>query len=268
MWFLKFIFTLSVVYGIIVAVAYVAQTWLIFPASLVGRGSELPPGADYIRLSAQNGDGVVLVHIPAREPSKASNPTLLGFGGNAWSADALAIMLHRIFPDHDVASLYYRGYGPSEGRPSATAVFEDARLAFDRVEEASDAGVIVVGLSLGASVAVELAATRPVQGMVLITPFDSLKALAANHYPWLPVRLLIKHHMEAAQTLRDLNVPTAIITAERDVVVPAIRSDPVRMAATELRGDFKIKSAGHNDVYDKPAFVEALRNSIKALRQN
>lgn len=268
MWFFKFALVLSVTYAIIVAAIFFLQTWMIFPASLAKHGPDLPTDASYSILGADNGDKVTLVHIPPSRISAAPSPVLLGFGGNAWNADALAVMLHQIFPEYEIASLHYRGYGESDGSPSAKALFEDARHAFDRLEATSDAGVVVVGLSIGASVAVELAASRSVKGLVLITPFDSLKELAASHYPWLPVRLLIRHRMEAAETLRKLNVPTAIVTAENDTVVPSSRSEPVRMAANDLRADLTIKSAGHNDIYAKIELADALQYSVDAVLED
>ncbi|MBL4739470.1 MAG: hypothetical protein JKY12_00660 [Sneathiella sp.] len=118
---------------------------------------------------------------------------------------------------------------------------------------------------MGSSVAVELAAARIVQGMVLVTPFDSLKELAAAHYPWLPVRHLLRHRMETAHTLRRLHVPAAVITADNDTVVPAARSAPVREAAKDLRADFRIKNVGHNDIYNALDFTAALVNSVAAV---
>jgi len=265
MWFLKLTFVLIAFYIVIIGFSYYFQSWLIFPSGLAGGSANLPAGAHYIELKTEDNENVVVVRIKPSRLSAEPPPLLLGFGGNAWNADAVAIMLHQIFPEHEIAALHYRGYGPSSGRPSAAALFDDARLAYDHLVEDSTDGVIAVGFSLGSSVAVELAATRSVQGMVLVTPFDSLKELAATHYPWLPVRLLLRHRMEAADTLRHLNVPVAVITADNDTVVTGGRSAPVREAAKDLRANFRIKNAGHNDIYSAFEFTTALANSVKAL---
>lgn len=224
MWFLKLTFILIAIYTVIVGIAYFFQSWLIFPSGFVGDIPNLPAGAHYIHLTSEDDENIVVVRIKPSRPTAKPWPLLFVFGGNAWNADAAAIMLHQIFPEHEIAALHYRGYGPSGGRPSAAALFNDARLAYDHLAKDSTDGVIAVGFSLGSSVAVELAATRSVQGMVLVTPFDSLKELASAHYPWLPVRQLLRHRMEAADTLRRLNVPVAVITADNDTIVPAARS--------------------------------------------
>ena len=265
MWLLKLTFMLAGLYAIVVGIAYVLQTWLLFPTGLVGGVADLPREARYFEFETEDNERIVLVRIPPSQAPAVPRPLLLGFGGNAWNADAVAVMLHRIFPEHEIAALHYRGYQPSSGRPSAEAIFNDARRAHDLVAGKLAGGVIAIGFSIGASIAVELAASRPLQGVVLVTPFDSLKELAASHYPWLPVRLLLRHRMEPAATLRDLDVPVALITAVNDSVVPKSRSAPVREAAANLRADFAIEAVGHNDVYDTTDFVIALRNSVDAI---
>ncbi|MBE7635275.1 alpha/beta fold hydrolase [Sneathiella sp. P13V-1] len=265
MWFLKLTFILIALYAGIVGTAYFLQTWLIFPSGLAGGSSNLPAGASYSELTTEDGENVVVVRIKPSRPSAEPRPLLFGFGGNAWNADIMAILLHQIFPEHEIAALHYRGYGPSSGRPSAMALFEDARLAHDYLIEEHADGVVAIGFSLGSSVAVDLAGSRSLQGIVLVTPFDSLKELAATHYPWLPVRLLLRHRMETADSLRRLNLPVAVITADNDKVIPAARSSPVREAARDLRADFTIKNVGHNDIYTALDFTTALIDSVKSV---
>ncbi|TIO05807.1 hypothetical protein [Mesorhizobium sp.] len=264
MWLLKLTFAVAGLYAVVVAVAYVLQSWLIFPSGLAAFGPDLPAGARHVELATQDGERVVLVRLPAGQAVAEPRPLLLGFAGNAWNADALALMLHQLFPEHEVAALHYRGYAPSGGRPSASALFEDARRAHDHLAKDAKAGIVAIGLSLGASVAVDLAAARPLRGIVMVTPFDSLRELAAHHYPWLPVRLLLRHRMEAAGSLRRLDVPTAVIIAEHDTIVPAARSAPLREAARDLRSHIAI-AAGHNDLYSHPDFAGALRASVAAV---
>ncbi|OHV77930.1 hypothetical protein LCM4579_06150 [Ensifer sp. LCM 4579] len=264
MWLLKLTLALAGSYVIVAAGVYFFQARLIFPAGLAAFGPDLPAGARYVELMTEEGDRIVLVRLPPGRPPAKPRPLLLGFGGNAWNADALALMLHQILPEHEVAAMHYRGYEPSDGRPSAAALFVDARQAYDHVAAEAEAGVVSVGLSIGAAVAVDLAATRHLRGVILVTPFDSLKELAAHHYSWLPVRLLLQHRMETAETLRNLDVPTAIITADNDLVVPAARLAPVRAAARDLRSDIAI-GAGHDDLYGHPDFAGALRESIAAV---
>jgi pimeloyl-ACP methyl ester carboxylesterase len=80
--------------------------------------------------------------------------------------------------------------------------------------------VTVVGRSLGTGPAVHLAATQPVQRLVLLVPFDSLLAVARGTMPWLPVDLLLLDRWDAAAEAPLVRAPTTIVAAAVDRVVP------------------------------------------------
>lgn len=255
----------ALVYAAFVAVVAFSQDSLIFPRWAMGSGTTpLPPEAARLTVRAASGEELQGVHLPGT--TDASAPVLLGFGGNAWDADALALYLRSVFPEHDIVTFHFRGYGPSEGRPSASALIADAPLLHDAVaERLTPRPIIPVGLSIGAGPAAEIAAGRDVAGMILVTPFDSLRSMAQTHYPWLPVRWLLRHRMEIAEAVARSEVPTAIITAERDSIVPARRSAPVRTAARNLVLDRVIAGAGHNDLYQHPDFRAAMAAALERI---
>jgi len=259
-WIGKLLLGALAVYALLVAVMALAQTALLFPRWAMGPSPDLPAGAE--RLELARPDGVVLVghRLPAREPADGA-PLILGFGGNAWDGAAVAIYLARIFPDHDVAAFHFRGYGPSTGRPDAAALGADAVAIHDHLAANR---VVAVGFSIGAGPAARLAAERPIAGVVLVTAFDSLTELARMHYPWAPVRWLLRHRIEPAADLAQADVPVALITAERDTIVPARRTEALRAALPRLVFDATIP-AGHNDLYDRTDFAQALRDALAAL---
>lgn len=251
-----------------VAALALAQDRLIFPRWAMGPPAPLPAGAEALEAWSDDGHRLQGVLIPARDGAAAA-PLLLAFGGNAWDAHALAGLLHALAPGRAVAAFHYRGYGPSEGRPGAAAILADGGVVFDAVARhpAAAAGVIAVGLSLGAAPAAEVAATRPVAGVVLVTPFDSLHALARTHYPWAPVGWLLRHRMEVAATVARVTAPVAVIAAGADTVVPPARTAPVRAAAPRLVADTALEGAGHNDLYDQAAFAAALTEALAAIER-
>jgi hypothetical protein len=268
-WLSQLALVLAALYAAAVAAMYLAQTWLLFPTALAGAAHvQLPASAR--RLEARTPDGEVLVgvRIPAAMEERADGraPTLLGFGGNAWNAEAVALYLHGLFPGREVAAFHYRGYAPSTGRPSAEALLSDSVLVFDRLqqEHAGERGVVAVGFSIGSGVAAHLARHRPVAGLVLVTPFDSLEALARDLYWWAPVGLLLRHRMPTIDFVRGSPVPTALVVAERDTIVPARRSMARRQAVRSLVFEAAI-DAGHNDLYGRPAFAEAMREALARI---
>jgi pimeloyl-ACP methyl ester carboxylesterase len=249
----------------LVVLASLVQTWMVFPTYLVGAASsELPAEAARFAIPTPDDKRLAAVRLPAADRG-GGRPLILGFGGNAWNAEAMALLLHELIPDHDVVVAHYRGYRPSSGRPSAAKIMADALIVHDHVAEAP--GVIAVGFSIGSGIAAHLAAERSLAGLVLVTPFDSLAALARNHYPCAPVRLLLRHRIETAELLRRVAAPTAVITAERDTIVPVNRSLPVIQAARHLVYTAAVPGAGHNDLYDTSEFAMAMRQAIDRIEQ-
>lgn len=255
------------VYLAICAAVYFGQAAMLFPAAQAGSPDPLPPRAERLEIAAGPGERLHGVHIP---PARRSRERLLilGFGGNGWNGQSVAVFMAGLFPEADVVVFHYRGYPPSEGSPSAGALLEDAPriLDFARARLRPER-IVAVGFSIGSGVAASLAARRPLDGLILVTPFDSLGRVAAGHYPWLPVRLLMRHRMEPARDLAGNATPVALIAGGRDALIPAARTQPLRLSVPNLVFDRTIEEAGHNDIYRDPAFRPAIRDALERMRR-
>lgn len=241
------------------------QSDLIFPVRAVPEAGPLPPRAE--KLSVETPDGQTLrgTYIPADERD-ASRTLILGFGGNAWNGQDVAEYLHELYPEHDVIAFHYRGYRPSTGSPSGEALSADAPIVYDAaVERTKPARVVAVGFSIGTAVAAQLAAKRKLDGLILVTPFDSLKALAQAMVPWLPIGPFFNHQIDAAAPLSQTDVAVAIIGAERDEIVPAERTDALRQKVRKLVFDRTVGRAGHNDIYARSDFHDAMHEALDRL---
>lgn len=242
------------------------QTQLIFPTHAVPAAGPLPPGSE--RLEARSADGHALygVHVPPADGAAAGKLLILGFGGNAWNGEDVASYLHEIYPDADVVAFHYRGYLPSGGSPSAEALIADASLVYDSATaRVKPQRTIAVGFSIGSGIAAHLATQRPLDGLILVTPFDSLKAVAQAMYPWLPIGPLFRHEVDAGGALEASNLPVAIVAAERDEIVPAQRTQALRERVPRLVFDQTIARAGHNDLYARSDFHDAMRKALAAV---
>ena len=242
------------------------QTQLIFPTHAVAPAGPLPEGSERLELRTTDGEILRGVHI---EPASVTGARtlILGFGGNAWNAENAAEFLHHLFPQADVIAFHYRGYAPSTGAPSAKALLADAPLVYDNaVERVRPARIVAVGFSIGTGVAASLARQRKVDGLVLVTPFDSLKAVAQSLYPWLPVGPFFRHEIDSARALKGVRAPVAIIAAGRDEIVAVARTDALRSQVPNLVFDRTIREAGHNDIYSKPEFEAAMREALNRLK--
>ena len=240
---------------------------LIFPTHAVSAPGPLPAGAE--RISFEKGPKVSLhgIHIPPAGGRQGQRTLVLGFGGNAWNGADVATYLHELFPEAHVIAFHYRGYRPSTGSPSAQALLEDAPAVLDfAIDRVKPERVIATGFSIGSGVAASLAKSRKVNGLILVTPFDSLKAVAQDLYPWVPgIGLLFRHELDSAQFLKGSKVPAAIVSAEHDEIVPARRTEALRRAVPNLAFDRTIKGAGHNDIYARSDFHQVMREALKAV---
>lgn len=241
------------------------QTQLIFPTHAVPAAGRLPRGAELLSLKTPEGDELAGIHIPPDEPNRRPG-LILGFGGNAWNAQDVAEYLHELFPCEEVIAFHYRGYAPSQGAPSAEALIADAPLVYDlAVKRVKAKRVIAIGFSIGCGVAATLAAERKLDGLILVTPFDSLKAVAQSMYSWLPIGFFFEHEIDAAAALQKIDAPVAIIAAQRDEIVPAERTDALRRSVPRLLFDKTIAGAGHNDIYARSDFQQSMREALAKI---
>jgi len=243
-----------------------SQDDIIFPVHAVAQAGPLPTGAKSFQLRTPDGETLHGVHFLPDDPASRSNTLILGFGGNAWNGQDVASYLHETYPQADVVAFHYRGYRPSTGSPSAKALLADAPLVFDAaVDLMKPERTVVVGFSIGSGIAASLANRRPAAGLILVTPFDSLKKVAGDAFPWLPVGLLFQHEIDAAGAIEGSDLPVAIIGAEMDEIIPSARTDALRSQIPNLVFDRTIAGAGHNDIYARSDFHDAMDEALEAV---
>lgn len=249
----KFFIFGAMIYAALVAALAVFQHSLVFPHRIVGPAPTLPEHTVHLTLPV----GAAMLHgvrIAGRDPSL---PTILGFPGNAWNAKAMALFLHQVAPSHDIVVYHYRGYPPSTGSPSAQALLADAIAIHDTL----DGPVAAVGFSIGSGVAANLAEARKLDKLILATPFDSLTKVAADSLPFLPVRWLFRHEMNIADAMQTVAAPVTLFVASADEVIGQERSDALVDGLPQAQV-IRLQ-AGHNDIYNHPDFVPALRRALR-----
>jgi len=146
----------------------------------------------------------------------------------------------------------YRGYGRSEGRPNERGVYADARAA--RAWLAERAGiqpdaVVLMGKSLGAAVAVELAATEGCRALVLQNAFASAPEMAAVHYPFVPAKLLMRNRFDSVSKIGHYRGPLLQSHGTADTIVPFAQGKRLFEAAEAAEPKQFLELAGrdHND---------------------
>ena len=185
------------------------------------------------------------------------------FGGNAERLEVSRAEFSELFPDRTVYLVSYRGYGASEGKPDQAALFGDALALYDEVSGQHPAAIAVVGRSLGSGVASYVASRRPVERLALVTPFDSLAAVAQSHYPLFPVHWLMRDSYESTRYLSQYRGPLLVLRAGRDEVIPPANTDKLLASLEHRPRVIDFPQADHNDISQDPRYAEALRDFLR-----
>lgn len=173
---------------------------------------------------------------------------VLYFGGNAEAVAGSLPELQAVFPGQSLYLMHYRGYGATPGAPTEEGLHADAQALYEYVR-ARHPQVTLVGRSLGSGVATRLASERAVDRLVLVTPYDSMAAVAGHHYRWLPVRLLLRDRYESARYAASVNAPTTLLVAEHDAVIPRASSEALHRSFRPGLATLRVvPGVGHNDI--------------------
>lgn len=172
------------------------------------------------------------------------------FHGNAGDAldrtyyvDALGRLGYRVLL-HE-----YPGYGARQGNPGEAAIAQEACASIRQLKQAYPGPLYLFGESLGAGVAGSVAGKcgSEIDGIVLITPWDTLADLAQAIYWFLPARWLVRDRYDNISNLQGYAGPVAVLMAEYDEIVPAGNTRRLYHALPTLKRLWIFKRHGHNN---------------------
>ena len=225
-------------------------------------------GLSYEDVSAVTSDGVRLHgwYLPAW-PSHA---TVVMFHGNAGNIS------HRLFKTAPLVKegisfllIDYRGFGRSEGEiGKGEDLFSDGRAALDWLQKekgVAPSGVFLFGESIGSAPALQLASELPVKGVILESPFTTLKELARKHYPFAPSLLLGSFAFDNLSNIQKMKAPLLIIHGKADEICPFRMGETLFESASGAKEIFVIPSGGHNDLVDVagPEYFSRIRRFVR-----
>jgi len=244
----KLAFVVAALYGIVAVAAFFAQRKLMyFPDR-----ARVPPSSfalgDVSERVIKTPDGETIVAWYG--PAAPGRPTLLYFHGNAGNlANRSERVRKYLTRGIGVFIMSYRGYSGSTGHPSERANVADANRAYDALiaEGVAPDDIIIYGESLGSGVAVQVAAEKPVGGIVLDAPYTSIVDVAAGAYPFFPVRPFLFDRYETLKYLPAVSAPLLVIHGEEDEVIPVAMGRAVYAAANAPKEIATFPGAGHSD---------------------
>ena len=263
----RIILLVVTVYLLINGVLYVSQTNLIFFRQKIDpwRVEYIKnnyPAAEEVYIDTPDGKKLHgwLVHGSHDKPA----PLLLYFGGNAEEVSWMIDEADR-FTEWSILLVNYRGYGKSEGSPDEQALLSDALLLYDTFsvrKEIDPERIAVMGRSLGTAMAVHISAYRKVTYTVLISPFGSMEDLARSNFPFMPVRLLLKHKFNVLPQAASADNPMLTIVASDDSIVPLKHSERLFAAWKGKKVLHVIDHADHNTISLSAGFWSIIRKFL------
>ncbi|MBH5321303.1 alpha/beta hydrolase [Aurantiacibacter sediminis] len=247
--FATVVLILVAIYGGLIALVYLNQHRLIY-APPVTR-SDVPAGFERVTYATPDRLELTSGYRPARE----GMPTVLFFHGNASSWQASAMVTDELAAQgYGVLAAEYRGYSGNPGTPSEDGLYQDARGAWQYLREEqglAESDIVLVGNSIGAGVAVQLATEVRARALVLISPFDSLEETASRKLRWLPVRMLLTDRYANDEKLPEIGEPILILHGEADSLIALEQAQSL----ASVRDDTVIETYpgwGHDLVVHEP----------------
>lgn len=263
---LNAVLALGLVYAVLMALIWLLQERLIFLPSTLPPAYRFDFGADvhedWIDVAGAPGTRLHALHL--RNP--APRGVVFYLHGNAGNLDGWFVdtdFYRRL--NLDLYMLDYRGYGKSGGRIESQAQLEaDVRTAWDRTAPRY-AGLkrVIAGRSLGTALAAGLAAELQPELTLLISPYESMAALAREHYRWVPAALL-RYPLRTDEALARVRSPVLLVHGERDDIVDPAHSARLQRAAPHAER-ILVRGAGHNDLQQFPEYRDAIAARVNRL---
>ena len=252
---MSFIGALVALYIVVVLGMYIGQRKLMYhpDQSLGTPSSNSIPEVTPIKLISSDNLNIISWFKTA-SPNK---PVLIFFHGNAGHIGHLSLKV-RPYVDAGFGILLvgYRGFGGNPGKPNEEGLYEDATAALEFLLKSgvtSDQWVLY-GESLGAAIAVEMAVRfnleAPVASIVLEAPFTSMAEAAIAHYPFVPIKLMLKDKYNSISKIDKISSPLMILHGDMDKTVPQKLGIKLFDAANEPKYSLWINGAGHHNLYD------------------
>lgn len=252
-------------YCCVLVALYLMQRAMMYPAPQTVRTAPAATGfaqAQEIILETADGETAIAWHVPPRD----RKPVVLFFHGNgevlAWRVPRFRSIVE---DGTGLIALSYRGYAGSSGNPSEAGLIADAEAAYKyAAARYAPQRIVPWGYSLGSGVAVALAATHPVGGLILEAPYTSAVDVGAAAFPYLPVRWLLRDSFHSDRRIGKVQAPLLVMHGVRDRVVPLQFGERLFVLANEPKR--MVRFAGADHVYsDDIGTLAAVREFLAGL---
>jgi fermentation-respiration switch protein FrsA (DUF1100 family) len=240
----SFVLILVLAWVLAVAALWWFQERTLFPAGGGALGEPLA-GSRFSAQATSTADGLRL-QFWASEPGPGMPVILYLHGNGGHAGHREQAMRPFAAAGYGVVLAEYRGYGGNLGLPTERGLITDARAQADWASARWPGSPLVVwGESVGTGVAVALASERQVAGVLLDSPFTSVRQLAADAFRWAPVRLLLRHPFDSLARLPRVRAPVFVLHGKRDGIVPVEHGHRILAEAPCPAGGAFLPEVGH-----------------------
>jgi fermentation-respiration switch protein FrsA (DUF1100 family) len=232
---------------IVIGCRAIVNHFTFFPdRSGVPDASQLPPGVAEVFIPTADGERLHCYHLA--DPD--ADTLLLYFHGNAGHIGHRIPELQRLADMRlNVLGVGYRGYGKSTGRPSEAGIYTDGEAALSHAQKLGfgPERIVLLGRSLGSTVAVEIARGRPLQAVILVTPFSSGEAMG-RLMGLGPLARLAGDAFDNLAKIKELRTSLLIVHGTADEVVPFAMGQDLYAAALEPKRFIAVLNGMHNNL--------------------
>ena len=257
------IFVLAVYLVITLSLYFFQRNLLYYPSENNYSGDRLTVPIEKVKIKTQ--DNIELLSWYHKK-NVSDYKTILFLHGNAGSLEDRIYKLNFLGNlDVNFLIIAWRGYSGSTGKPSEFGLYQDAKSALNWLNSKgiTDDKIVLYGESLGTSVAIEVGQNRDFAGIILEAPFTSMIDIGKKHYPFFPVKLLLKDKYVSKNKIKNIKSPVLVMHGKEDKIVPFYMGKKIYDLANEPKFKYFTNHDDHMMNFD-----ENLINEIHLFLKN
>jgi uncharacterized protein len=260
----RLVIGVALAYAALLVFLYFGQEKLIFaPAKLPASHVFNKPDVVEVQISVP---GATLTALHFKQPKARGLVFYLhGNAGNLETWLTSTEFYHR--NGFDLFMIDYRGYGRSTGQIESQAqLHADVRAAYDLIApQYRGRPIAVLGRSLGTALAAKLAGDVQPALTILVSPYSSMRDMAREQYPFVPLALL-RYPLDTGEYLSRMRTRALLIHGEADELIPITHSERLlRQSASAFTQLLRVPQAGHNNIHQFETYIDGLSAALKRL---
>ena len=257
------LFLLGIIVIIALSTAYFMQKKIIFIPSTLPQDYTYSFEEPFEELFLKAEDGAILnaIHFKTKNPKGV----ILYFHGNAGDLSRWGEVTSYFTQfNYDVVVMDYRTYGKSTGKLTEKALFSDAQLFYDYVNNVfPESDIIIYGRSLGTSMATYIASGNHPQKLILESPFYSMEDVAKSRFPMLPVKQLLKYKFATNKFITKVRCQIVIFHGTDDDIVPYTSGKKLsKLIPIDQLEFISVLNGSHNNLSEFSTYKKGIEQSL------